>query len=170
CRPAFARLRRGKRVAGRTEVLSKRLSTAPEVRHEVKQLFLTQRMIEPGGHERGRQWLHRSNLGTGERVLLRGGVSDDDGIGQVAADDRDKRLAVRGLNGVRLVLARERGAREKDGLEDVALGANLPDGAQVRPDEVAHVSDAMARAARAFAGFENLFAFGRPALGYDQRG
>src|SRR5881628_4090055 len=98
--------------------------TAPEISHEVKQLFISQRMVEPGGHERGRQWLHRSNLGTRERVLLRGGVSDDDSIGQVAADDTDQRLAVSGLNGVCLVIARERGAREKDRLEEITLGAN----------------------------------------------
>src|SRR5207247_480203 len=49
-------------------------------------------------------------------------------------------------------------------------GANPSNGAQVGPDEVAHLSDAMARAARTLADLESFSAFGHAALGCDQRG
>src|SRR5437870_13558573 len=70
---------------------------------------------------------------------------------------------------MRLVITRNRRAREKNGLEDIARGADLSDGAQVGADEIADTPYAVARAARAPAHLENFPTFAGPTLRCDQR-
>jgi hypothetical protein len=103
----------------------------------------------------------------GDGFLLAGDVDDEKAFGSVGFDDTDGLLAVAGFDDVGFVVAGERVGGEEDAFEQITLGANRTDLAEIRADGAADLANLVAGDAGAFAGLEVLFPFRGVAAGDD---